>query len=246
VQLSLDFGARAELADIRDELRRAFGPYESTPTLTPVAQLVKSMISSRTYDAVSLAAYGRLTSRFPAWADLAAASAQAVEAVIFDVRWPERKAPQLVEILRILRRRHPDYELDFLGLKSVTEALAWLEALPGVGRKIAASTINFSTLQRPALVIDTHVLRVLRRMGLTDWRARTAAAYDRVMPALSSWSATELQELHVLLKHLGQNVCRASRPVCARCPIRSRCRGLPRSVLPARRTELARSAKPPR
>jgi endonuclease-3 len=235
MQLNFDFGASAELAGIRDELRRAFGPYEPAPAHTPVAQLVKSMISSRTYDAVSSVAFGRLISRFPAWPDLAAASAQAVEAVIFDVRWPDRKAPQLIDVLRILRARHPDYGLEFLGLKSVAEGLAWLEALPGVGRKIAASTLNFSTLQRPALVIDTHVLRVFRRMRLVDLRARAAAAaYDRVMPALSAWSATELQELHVLVKLLGQTFCRDRRPLCERCPMRSRCPGFAAAPMCAR------------
>lgn len=214
------------MAAMRDALRQAFGPYEITLPRAPIAQLVKSMISSRTYDQVSLAAYGRLVRRFPTWADLAAAPAKQIEAAIFDVRWPERKAPHLIATLRIIQVDHPDFDLRFLRRQSVSQGLAWLEALPGVGRKIAASTLNFSILRLPALVIDTHVLRVFRRLSFVGPQADTAAAYDTVMSSLEAWTAAELRDLHILVKHLGQTLCRARRPDCPRCPIRSRCKGL--------------------
>ena len=66
----------------------------------------------------------------------------------------------------------------------MTESLIWLERLSGVGRKFAAATPNFGTLARPALVIDTHHLRVLRRLGFVGWRADLRKTYDTVMPLL--------------------------------------------------------------
>jgi adenine-specific DNA glycosylase len=106
----------------------------------------------------------------------------------------------------------------------VDQALIWLERLPGVGRKVAAATLNFSTLRRAALVIDTHHLRVLRRLGLIDRRAGTVEAYDRLVPLLpGGWTAADLDEHHQLMKALGQTNCRHAFPICRRCPLRDLC-----------------------
>ena len=59
--------------------------------------------------------------------------------------------------------------LDFLGDHPVEQGLRWLEEIYGVGRKIAAATLNFSTLRKRAMVVDTHVLRVLRRFGFVKF-----------------------------------------------------------------------------
>jgi endonuclease-3 len=225
MQLGLDIGATATFADIRDALRPALGTYALLKPLSPASQLVKAMISSRTQDAVSHAAFGRVAARFRTLSALAGASACEIEAVIADVRWPDRKAAQLEAVFAILSASHPHYDLRFLRRGSVVQALAWLEALPGVGRKISAATLNFSVLHMPALVIDTHVLRVLQRLRLVDPMAGTAKAYDTVMPALGLWSAAELQDLHVLVKRLGQTFCRSHDPHCAHCPLRAQCPG---------------------
>lgn len=208
-------------AALREQLRQVVGPYELRPALSPTAQLVKGMISSRTRDEVSLPAFVRLMRRFSTWPELAAASAGEVQATIFDVQWPERKAPQIVAALRMVRASRPDYDLRFLRRGSLMQALAWLTAIPGVGPKIAAATVNFSTLCMPAFVIDTHVLRVLRRLRLVDPAADIATAYDETMRTLAGWSAAELQDLHVLFKAFGQTVCHEVGPACARCPLRA-------------------------
>ena len=145
-------------------------------------------------------------------------------ALIGDVTFPDVKARHLGATLRTIARHHPDFDLAFLGRLSVAEALAWLERLPGVGRKVAAATLNFSTLNMPAFVVDMHVLRVLRRYGFVRNTADTQPAYDAAMAALSRWNAAELAELHILMKHLGQTACRPDRPRCRDCPIRRRCK----------------------
>lgn len=112
----------------------------------------------------------------------------------------------------------------------MSEAFIWLERLPGVGRKVAASTLNFSTLQRPALVIDTHVGRVLKRLGLVGARAEIVAMYDAVMNAAAGWSALDLTDLHIWMKRLGQTLCRPSGARCEGCPLRDICREPPATV----------------
>jgi len=88
--------------------------------------------------------------------------------------------------------------------------------------------LNFSTLHGHAFVMDTHVLRVFRRLGLIGRKEKSAGpACDLVMPALEDWSSLELAELHVLVKSFGQDCCHAHRPACARCILRDMCRNGP-------------------
>lgn len=226
MQMAFDFGATEDMAWVREQLRSCFGRADPVPVRAPIGQLVKSLISNRTLDEISLAAYRRLVDAYPEWPALAEASTGDVEALIGDVTFPDVKARHLGEALRAIRARHPDFDLDFLGLMSVAEALAWLEHLPGVGRKVSASTLNFSTLQMPAFVVDTHVLRVVCRYGSVRSTTDIRIAYEAAMAMVPRWSAADLAELHILMKRLGQTICRHGRARCAACPIRRRCKAV--------------------
>lgn len=221
--MGFGFGALEDILWVRSQLDAYFGGPGPIYRRSPVGQLVKSSISSRTQDPVSLAAYGRLVETFPSWADLAAASADHVESVIADVTFPDVKARHLLQALRKIAADHPDFDLGFLAEMKVEQAMAWLERLPGVGRKVAASALNFSTLAMPAFVVDTHILRILRRYGLIRGKADIAMAYDAVME-ITAWKADDLAELHMLMKRLGQTICRADHGDCRACPLREKCR----------------------
>ena len=114
---------------------------------------------------MSLRAYNRLAARCPNWRDMAAASLEAVTAAIAEVTFPEPKARHVLETLNHIGRLHPDFDLGFLRELPVARVLDWLQTLPGVGPKVAAATVNFSTLGQAAFVMDTHILRVFERLG---------------------------------------------------------------------------------
>lgn len=227
MQMSFGFGASEDMIWVRDQLRSRLGRPCMTPARTPIGQLVKSSISSRTLDEISLGAYERLVETYPDWSDLAGASPDEVQAVIGDVTFADVKARHLGEALRAVAAFRTDFSLAFLGRLTVARALAWLERLPGVGRKVSASTLNFSTLNMPSFVVDVHVLRILRRFGFVRSKAETVTAYDAVMAMTDTWSAAELAELHMLMKRLGQTICRFDRACCRNCPIRRRCKAAP-------------------
>lgn len=224
MQQAFDFGAGADIEWVRARLRACFGRHQMTGAGTPIGQLVKSSISSRTRDEVSLAAYLRLVAAYPEWSALAEAVTGDVEALIGDVTFADVKARNLGKALRAIKVSQPDFDLEILGRMSVAEALYWLERLPGVGRKVSASTLNFSTLNMAAFVIDSHILRVMGRYGFVRNGADTRAAYDTAMAIMAGWSAHELAELHVLMKRLGQINCRYGHARCRDCPLRQRCR----------------------
>lgn len=194
------------------------------PRRRPIGQLVKSLISSRTRDAVSLAAYRRLGRRWPNAAQLATAAPAAIESVIADVTFAEKKAEYLPAALRMIERERPDFALDFLERWPIEDALAWLERLPGVGRKVAAATLNASTLRCRVFIVDSHVHRVLQRLGFIGMRATPRTASERMTDAARMLDADGLLALFAHMKLLGQTICRFDAPHCPLCPLAGRCR----------------------
>jgi len=221
MQQSFDFVA-ADIARWRDRLVPITdrGPL---PRRRPVGQLVKSLISGRTRDAVSLAAYRRLRDRFGAAAEIAHAPLPLIERTIADVSFPEIKADWLTAALRRIESDRTDFNLDFLGTWPLGKALAWLERLPGVGRKVAASALNASTLAMPVLIVDSHVHRVLERLGFVAAGAEPRTASEKATAALPDWNGDDFLHFHIAMKRLGQTVCRFDAPDCAACPLAADC-----------------------
>jgi endonuclease-3 len=143
--------------------------------------------------------------------------------VIDPVTFADRKARQLPVLIRVLLLKRGELDLGFLRDEPVSAAMAWLMSLPGVGAKAAAAALNFSTLDRPVLVVDTHVARVARRLGLTG-RGDAQDAYERLMSEVpADWTAADLRELHSLMKAHGQSLCDHFEPACHHCALRADC-----------------------
>lgn len=213
-----------DLAAFHARLLQRCGAGETGPRLAPVDQLVRSMLSARTRDEDSIAAFWRLKRRFPDWADLMQAGPQAILPPIETVTFAEDKAHRIPLALQRLRQARGELSLDFLADWPVAAALNWLERLPGAGRKVSAAVLNFSTLARPALVIDSHHLRVMKRLGAVRWKASTPEAYDRLMAfAPPEWTAEDFLIHHGLVKQLGQTLCTPFDPACRRCPLNDLC-----------------------
>ena len=98
-----------------------------------------------------------------------------------------------------------------------------LETLPGVGRKTANVVMNMAFGQ-PTMAVDTHVLRVSNRIGLSNGKTPLMVEEDlmRVIPADYGMHAH-----HWLILH-GRYLCKARKPECWRCPITDLCRYSPK------------------
>lgn len=200
-----------------------FGASLPTRRRTPFGQLIKSMLSARTRDTVSVAAYDALMARYPEPRALAAASPADMLAVVADVTFAPDKAANIAAALQLIGRERPDLDLGFLADMPLPDALAWLERLPGVARKVSASVLNLSTLNRPVFVVDAHVQRVLRRLGHVGRTADTRAVSEAVTAGVPDWSGDAFAQFHAVTKRLGQEVCRWDEPDCGRCPLLADC-----------------------
>ncbi len=223
MQTALAFGQSADLVFVRDRLRDRFGPVFDALRHDPISQLVKASIGSRTYDEISSAAFERLVMRYPDIDDLAAAPVEEIEAVISDVEFAETKALHLRAALRMIKAQQGAISLDFLCDWPVDLAMRWLVGLPGVGHKVAAAVLNFSTLRRRIFVVDTHVLRVLQRFGFAGTKADGEDASDAAMAAADGFDTDDLYELHWLLKYLGRQICTHGIAHCSECPLAALC-----------------------
>src|SRR5882724_8189449 len=151
MQWSFELDDRLVLWQIRARLLAWLGPQRDTLRLDPVSHLVAAIISKRTRDEVSSAAFARLQRRYSSWEMLCSASPGEVEALIVPVNLAERKARELPLALRKIAARSGSLDLDFLADWDEEMAMQWLRGLPGVGSKVAATVLNFSTLRKRVL-----------------------------------------------------------------------------------------------
>lgn len=215
----------SDLPPVRDRLRAVFGALEPPGRrMDPVSQLIRAVLGSRTYDEVSWAAFFRLQQAYPGWKGVAEARADEIEPIIDPVTFADQKARQLPILIRLITLRRGALELDFLAEEPVEEAMFWLVQLNGVGMQCAAATLNFSRLNRPVMVVDGHVHRVARRLGLSSRTGDETGTYHAVMEqAPPDWSAEDFLELHRLVKSHGQSICSHFDPACGLCALRDLC-----------------------
>jgi len=192
--------------------------------LDPLSELISSLLSHRTRNADSGAAFKALRARFPDWAGVLSAPTAAVEAAIARVTWPEQKAPRIQAVLRTIEAERGALSLDFLSELTVEEARAWLERLPGIGPKTSAAVLSFSTLRRPALPVDSHHHRVAARTGLIPMNLSVGPSH-RVLAAQlpPDWDAQKIYDNHEVLMLHGQRCCFFRKPACQRCPLLELC-----------------------
>jgi endonuclease-3 len=101
----------------------------------------------------------------------------------------------------------------------VPETMEELRELPGVGRKTANVVLGNAFGKNVGVVVDTHVQRLSRRLGLTD--QTDPEKIERDLMALVPQEAWTLWA-HLLIDH-GRKVCKARRPECGACVVNELC-----------------------
>jgi endonuclease III len=200
-------------------LRREQGPFRAKPCLPPLDELVATVLSQHTSDHNSELAFATLEERFPTWDEVLAAAPGEVADAIRSGGIADQKAARIQRILAIVREREGRLDLSRLSALPDAEVEEYLTSLPGVGHKTAACVLTFA-LGRQAFPVDTHVHRIVTRLG---WVPAGATA-ERAHALLRSAVPADLRyDLHLALIVHGRTVCTARRPACAACVLRRRC-----------------------
>jgi endonuclease-3 len=90
--------------------------------------------------------------------------------------------------------------------------------LPGVGRK-TANVVLGAAFNIPGVVVDTHVARISKRLGLTENKDPVKIEFDlmKIIPK-KEWNDFCLQ-----LIYFGRAICKARKPACLTCPLNDLC-----------------------
>lgn len=232
-QSSFDFGGGALLREIYVRLLTIFGPQRDEQRFDPLSQLIYGLIAWKTHDDVSMPAFLELRRHCVSWNVLLDAAPRQIERVIASVNHADLKAKSVPIALKMARARGAGdtLDLEFLADLDVEVAMQWLLDLHRVGSKIAATVLNFSTLRKAVLPVDTHLRRVGERLRLVRRGADFEQAHEGYARALPpDWDADTVYELHWLIKLLGQQICRPTAPACGHCPLHDLCPAANRSA----------------
>ncbi len=203
--------------------RRLTTEYGEVPfsSKDPMSMLVDILLSHRTRDEQTAAAWENLLKRFGSWEAVRDAPTQEVQDTIANVNFPEVKAPRIQAIMRQITSERGNLNLDFLRDLPTEEAAAWLDRFEGVGPKTTACVLLFSC-QKPLLPVDVHVHRVSGRLGLIGKKVTADNAHN-LLQALLPQDARSIYNFHKALLRHGQRVCVYEHPRCNKCILTDLC-----------------------
>ena len=200
---------RAEV--IVGRLREAYpDSHCSLDFASPFQLVIATILSAQCTDKRVNMVTPELFRRWPDAVALAGATPRDLEAVIRSTGFFRAKAKSLLGCAQALVDRHSG---------EVPQTIEELVRLPGVGRKTANVVLGTAFGIASGVVVDTHVGRISRRLGLTRAADAVRAERDlvRVLPR-DHWIAFS----HQLIEH-GRGVCSARRPVCDDCSLLDLC-----------------------
>jgi endonuclease-3 len=191
----------------------------------PLGELIGTLLSHRTPNERTAAAFKKLKEKYPGWEDLRDGDTEELVQTIYSVTFPGQKARRIQEVLHLITEANEgELSLDFLKKMPPPEAKKWLEKLPGVGPKTSAAVLNFSSLRLPAMVIDSHHMRVAQRLDLVPEKASTAKAQKFIVSLIPDhWEARDYYDHHEALMYHGQKRCFPRNPGCENCPVKDYC-----------------------
>ncbi|HEV7842394.1 MAG TPA: hypothetical protein VGO69_01795 [Pyrinomonadaceae bacterium] len=204
---------------IIQNLERAYGVPENRRESSPLNMLVNIILSQATSDTNSDRTFSALKKRYPTWESLLRARTSTIAETIRSGGLANQKAAVIKDLLRQIKEEHGTLDLGFLHELPNEEAVQYLSQFRGIGPKTIACTLLFAC-RKDVFPLDTHIFRVLRRVGLIPQKCTDKRAHeimDKLVPPGKFYS------LHVNLIRHGRTLCRPRDPLCERCPIVEYC-----------------------
>ena len=172
--------------------------------------LIAIMLSAQTTDKRVNEVTEVLFSKYKNLEDLKNASLEDLKSIIHPLGSFTKKAFYTKEIARILIDNYNSV---------VPNKKEELESLPGIGRKTANVYLS-EFLKEPAIAVDTHVERVSKRLNLVKKDSNVLTVEKALMSNIKreNWGKRHLQ-----LVLFGRYFCKAKKPLCNNCKLKSIC-----------------------
>jgi endonuclease-3 len=176
----------------------------------PFELLIATILSAQCTDVRVNQVTPALFERFPTPAAMAAAPRAEIETLIRSTGFYHNKAKSILGASRALIELHDG---------RVPDSMEKLHALPGVGRKTANVVLGDAFHKPEGIVVDTHVARLSKRLGLTR-HTDPVKIEKSLLPLIPRPDWTLLS--HLLIFH-GRRRCKAQNPDCPGCELRAHC-----------------------
>ena len=172
--------------------------------------VIAVMLSAQTTDVSVNKVTAILFNKYPTLEALAGAKLEDIEDIIHSIGLFKNKAKNLLGICNTLLEKYNG---------KVPSDKDELQKLPGVGNK-TAGVIRAEIFQIPDLPVDTHILRISKRLKLVD---ESADSYKTEMTLKALIDESKWIKTHHQLIHFGRDVCTARNPQCKKCKISAFC-----------------------
>ena len=180
----------------------------------PLQLLIATRLSAQCTDERVNKVTPALFSRYPDLESLCEAQVSDIEKLIYSCGFYRSKAKDIKEMAIKIRD-------DFGG--EVPDSIEKLTSLPGVGRK-TANLIMGDIYKQPAIVADTHLIRITKLLGLVNTKDTKKVEFElkAIIPGEKSNDFCHRAVLH------GRAVCIARRPKCEICCLKDYCKSAPK------------------
>lgn len=196
---------------VLEQLRKR---YPTIPTLlharNPFERLIATILSAQSTDDMVNRITPHLFARWPTPYDLLTADIQEVESMIRSVGFYKNKAKHIIGTSRKLVE-------NFNG--EVPQTMEELITLDGVARKTANVVLSSSFGKNEGIAVDTHVLRIMRKIGLTKQTTPEKVEQD----LMKLFPQKDWGDLNKMCVWFGREVCNAKKPLCTTCEMGSIC-----------------------
>ena len=177
----------------------------------PYELLMSVRLSAQCTDARVNIVTKELFSRFRSLEEFANASCEEVEALVRPCGLGNTKARDLIAMAQMLLEQYGGV---------IPDTMEELLKLPGVGRKTANLVLG-DLYGKPAVVTDTHCIRICGLLGLTDGSKVPLSVEKQLRAILPPEESNNFCHRLVLF---GREYCIARRPRCSECPLAEHCR----------------------
>ena len=182
----------------------------SLESQSPLQLLIATRLSAQCTDARVNIVTKDLFAAYQTAEDFANAQISDIERLIHSWGLYKTKAKDIVNMSKMIVE-------EFGG--QVPDTLEQLTRLPGVGRK-TANLIMGDVYHQPAIVTDTHLIRITNRLGLVDTKDpyKVEMQLKKLLPPEGS------SDFCHRIVHFGRDVCKAQNPRCGNCPLADLCK----------------------
>jgi endonuclease-3 len=170
---------------------------------------ISVILSAQTTDKQVNSVTPALFRKYPDFKSLSGADSSEVESIIYSTGFYKNKAKNIINLAKEVTDKYQG---------KLPDTLEELIELPGIGRK-SANVILSVGFNKPALAVDTHILRISNRVGYSN----TDDPYKAEMLLTSFIPVGEWKKAHLILIKHGRTICKARHPLCSECPITSLC-----------------------